>query len=136
MYEQKQSAPFLVELKPSKTLRGLSIGVHSIALVACFLNALPFTIKLTTALCILLSMSASYRRLKSESRKISYTEKTGWQISGGNGFEPVEILGSTVVTIFVVFLHLKHKPPIIIVNDALDDKEYRKLIVKLKMTFR
>lgn len=136
MYEQKQSAPFLAELKPSKKLLGLSFGFHFIALVACLLNALPFIIKLTVAAFIMLSLWISYRRVKSESCKISYTEKTGWQISGGNGFESVEILGSTVVTIFVVFLHLKHKPPIIIAYDALDDKEYRKLIVKLKMTFR
>jgi hypothetical protein len=130
----KFSSPFIAELKPSKKVQHLLIAIHAIALGACFANALPLPFKLITALLIAFNFKITFPAFKTENRKISYSEKLGWQITKDIDFESVEILKSTVITTFFIFLHLRNQPALIIANDALDEDAYRELIVRLKIT--
>jgi xanthine/uracil/vitamin C permease (AzgA family) len=131
---KKHGAPFVAELKPSKKLQRLTIVIHVIALGASLVNALPLAVKLAIAAVIGLNFKANFPQLKNEQRKIRHTEKLGWEISEGSEFEAVILLPSTIVTTFLIFLHIENKPAILVANDALSTDDYRQLLVKLKMT--
>lgn len=134
MISKKQGALFAVELKPSQKLRRLLIVIHGLALGAGFANALPLAVKLAIGVAIGLNFKFGFPKLINEHRKIKYTEKLGWEVADGSDFEAATILKSTVVTTFFIFLHIQNKPTILITSDALDNDDYRQLIVKLKMT--
>ena len=90
-------------------------------------------LKLTVAALIGLIFKLSFPKLKSENRKLRYTDKLGWELSTGENYSAVTILKSTVITTEIIFIHLKNKPALLIANDALSVDDYRQLIVKLKM---
>lgn len=110
------------------------IAIHLLALMASFLNALPFLLQWATAVFVLTNWLIADRSFATETRKIKYSEKRGWEIAWGDEFEAVEILGSSVLSTYFIFLHLQNKPPVLIAHDVLDDNTYRQLTVKLKMT--
>lgn len=124
-----------MELKSSKRLIQLLVVIHALAIGASIANALPIAVKL-----ILLSGIAihSYRinqRIKTEQYSIRHSDALGWEIRNNNEFKPVQILGSTVITTFAIFLHIStdgRKQSLLIVNDALCADDYRRLIVRLK----
>ncbi|WP_411725407.1 protein YgfX [Methyloglobulus sp.] len=134
MYTKKHSSRFIAELNPSKKLLRLLIFIHVLALGASIANTLPFGLKLGVAFLIGLNFKMNFHRLKIERRKIRYTEKLAWEISDGGDFEAVDILKSTVITTTFIFLQMQNKPTILIASDALDEVDYRQLIVKLKIT--
>jgi hypothetical protein len=131
---KKQSTAFVAELKPSKTMRRLICVIHVMALAASFANALPLLPKIIVAAIVGLHFMQSYRALKTGSCTLRCNDKGGWELARNIVFEPVEIMGSTVITPCFIFLHLRDKPPLLIPHDAMDDKTFRLLIVKLKMT--
>lgn len=110
------------------------IVIHSIACVATVSNALPLVAKLAIVVLVGVNFRVNFPRLKNEQRKIRHTEKLGWEISDGGDFKAATILRSTVVTTFLIFLHIKDNPPILVANDALSMDDYKQLLVKLKMT--
>jgi toxin CptA len=133
-------APLLVELKPSERLKWLLIVIHMLALGSSLANALPTAAKLVLLIGICMHLWFIIRRFKNESFKIKHTEALGWAVlpegSGSNhDFEPIQILNSTVITVFAIFLHFNknaHKQSVLIINDALSEDDYRRLIVRLK----
>jgi toxin CptA len=132
---KKHEPSLLVELKPSMRLKQLLIIMHLLALASSIANALPIIVKLTLLTGIGLHLRFIIKRLKNEPYKIKHTEASGWEISSGNGFESIQILNSTVITLFAIFLHFNknaHKQSVLIVNDALNEDDYRRLIVRLK----
>ena len=76
----------------------------------------------------------TFHKVTNEKLSIKHSEKLGWTISNAGDFEPVEILTSTVITTVFIFLQIQDKPSIIIANDALSEDDYRRFIVKLKIT--
>ncbi|MCK9397276.1 MAG: hypothetical protein M0Q44_17025 [Methylobacter sp.] len=125
----------LAELKPSRRLKRLLAVMHVLALGSSIANALPVAVKLALSAGIFMHLRFIIRRLKNEPYKIKHTEALGWEVSDGNGFEQVQILDSTVITIFAIFLHFNnnaHKQSLLIMNDALSKDDYRRLIVRLK----
>jgi len=141
----KYQTALLLALKPSKRLKKMVIFVHTIALGASMANALVFAIKISLCALICIHCWLIVRRLNAEHYTIKHTEAMGWEVSEGCDFAPVEIFKSTVITTFVLFLHFKlgsqaqswkssHKKTLLVLNDALADKDYRCLIVKLKTT--
>lgn len=128
-----------LELKPSQQLKQLLIAMHALALGASIANALPITIKLALLTGIFLHFRFTMKRLESEPHKIKHTEALGWQVFDGSDFKPVQILDSTVITTFAIFLHFTddaHKQSLLILNDALSEDDYRRLIVRLKTADR
>jgi hypothetical protein len=132
---RKHEAPLLVELRPSRRLKRLLAVMHLLALASSIANALPVIVKLVLVIGIGLHFYLALTRLKSEQYAIRHSETSGWEIASGNNFKPVQILNSTVITLFAIFLHFDknaHKQSVLIVNDALSEDDYRRLIVRLK----
>jgi hypothetical protein len=131
---KKHGESFSVKLQPSKKLQRLFIAIHLLALCASFANALPFVLKLAVAAFIGLNFKMTFHKFINEKHSIKHSEKLGWAISNGADFEAVEILASTVITTVFIFLQIQDKPSIIIASDALNEDDYRRFIVKLKIT--
>jgi len=141
----KSESSLLLTIKPSKRLKKTVIFVHTLALGASMANALVLTIKISLFALICMHCWLTVRRLNAEHYTIKHTEALGWEVSDGCGFASVEILKSTVITTFALFLHFKHnsqaqswkpghKKTLLVLNDALAGEDYRCLIVKLKTT--
>ncbi len=139
----KFESDLLLRLKPSKRLKKMVVFIHTLALGASMANALAFAIKISLFAIICINLWLSVRRLNLERYTIKHTEAFGWEVSEGLVFVSVEILKSTVITTFALFLHYKHgsqsqpsksgyKKTLLILNDALAEEDYRCLIVKLK----
>lgn len=131
----KHEPSLLAELKPSKRLKRLLVMMHALALGSSIANTLPLTAKLTLSAGLCMHLWFIIKRLKNQQFIIKHTEALGWEISGGNDFKPVQILDSTVVTLYAIFLHFNknaHKQSVLIVNDALSEDDYRRLITRLK----
>lgn len=132
---KKHEPPLLVELKPSKRLSQLLVVMHVLALGSSIVNALPIAVQLALLGGICMHLWFMIKRIKTGQYKIKHTEALGWEISNGNNFEPVQILNSTVITVFAIFLHFTKnakKQSVLILNDALSEDDYRRLIVRLK----
>ncbi|WP_442499567.1 protein YgfX [Methylobacter sp. sgz302048] len=133
---KKYDPSLLLELKPSKRLKQLLIFAHVLALGACLAAALPLAIKLALLAGIGLHCWGVIRRLNDFRQIIRYTEASGWEILDGDDFEPVRVINSTVITVYVIFLQVIRqnagKKTIIVLNDALSEDDYRFLIVKLR----
>jgi toxin CptA len=132
---KKHDLPLLLELKPSKQLKQLLVVMHVLALGSIVANALPVAVKLALLTGICLHFWLVFERFKSERHIIKQSEAACWEISDENDFESVQILNSTVITVFAIFLHFNSnagKQSVLIVNDALSEIDYRRLIVRLK----
>lgn len=134
--QKKHELPLLLELKPSKRLKRLLVVIHVLAMGSSIANTLPITVKLALLTGICLHLCFVINRLKNQQCKIKQSEALGWTIlSDGNDFEPIQILNSTVITVFAIFLHFNkntHKQAVLIASDALSEDDYRRLIVRLK----
>lgn len=128
--------PLLLQLRYSKRLIKVMGFIHVLALVACVLNNLPLFIKCVLFMAICSHFYCQRQQLKSPRYTIKHTESLGWELADGGEFETVQILPSTVSSIFAVFLHLKKdnksQKTVLIVSDALTEDDYRRLIVTLK----
>ncbi|MDO9048910.1 MAG: hypothetical protein Q7U66_14415 [Methylobacter sp.] len=138
---KKHELPLLLELKTSKQLKQLLVVMHVLAMGSSLANALPITVKLVLLTGIFLHLWFDIKRLKNQQCKIKQSEALGWALlsegSAGNDFEPIQILNSTVITVFAIFLHFNknaHKQAVLIAYDALSEDDYRRLIVRLKTT--
>jgi hypothetical protein len=140
-----QESGLLITLRPSRRLKKWVIFVHTMAFVASMANALAFAIKISLCTLICIYGWWTVSRLNNERHTIKYTEALGWEVSEGGDFATIEILKSTVITTQILFLHFKqrfqaqswkygHKKTLLVSSDALDEEEYRCLIVKLKTT--
>jgi len=134
---KKHEPSLSVELNPSKRLKQFLVIMHVLALASSIANALPITVKLALSTGTCIHLWFMIKRLKNERHKIKQSEALGWEVSSGNDFKSVQILNSTVITIFAIFLHFTdnaRKQSVLIVNDALSEDDYRRLIVRLKTT--
>lgn len=133
-----QEPPLLLELKPSERLKRLLVSVHGLALAASLISYLPVVFKVVLLVIICSHLYFAVKHLNRVCCKIRHSEGFAWEVWAGNGFESVQILNSTVITLFAVILHFKRenarKQAILILNDALSKDAYRHLIVRLKTT--
>ncbi|MFZ2406053.1 MAG: protein YgfX [Methylobacter sp.] len=132
---RKHEPSLLVALRPSRRLKMLLIGLHGLAWASSIANALPVAVKLALLTGISVHLWFAVKRFKGIQHNIKHTEASGWEISDANDIEPIQILNSTVITVFAIFLHFNKnakKHSVLIVNDALSEEDYRRLIVRLK----
>lgn len=109
--------------------------MHALALASSIANALPIVVKLALLTGVCMHLRFIFKRIKKQRYKIKQSEAFGWEISAGNDFEQIQILDSTVITVFAIFLHFNKnakKQSVLIMNDALSEDDYRRLIVRLK----
>lgn len=132
---RKHEPPLLAELKQSRKLRQLLAIIHLLALGSSIANALPVIVKLVLLGGICIHFWFITNRFKDKHYKIRHTEGLGWELADGNDVEAIEILTTTVITTFAIFLHFNKnakKQSLLILNDALSEHDYRRLIVRLK----
>ena len=141
----KSEPGLLLTISPSRRLIKTVVFIHTLALGAGMANALALAVKIGLVALICGHCGLTVRRLNAEHYTIKYSDASGWQLLEGDDFASIEILKSTVVTTFALFLHFKYasqaqswkagiKKTRLILNDALADEDYRSLIVKLKTT--
>ena len=106
---QHTEASLLLAIKPSHHLKALIIIIHVLALGASIANDLDLAFKLGLITVISLQGWLTIKRLKNEAYTIKYTEALGWQLSKDQDLVSIEILNSTVVTTFAIFLHYKER---------------------------
>lgn len=132
----KVITPLSIQLKPSKFLQRFNLVVHFLALMGNLLTPIPWYLKLCLALLIAGDYWLNYRNLKHEARQIHFSEKLGWQVSDNNLYKNIKLLPSTVITTWLVFLHTKELGPILIAKDMLNNDAFRRLIVKLRISYQ
>jgi len=137
---KQHDQPLLLELKPSECLKRILVLAHGLALAACAISYLPLVTKFAVPAVICLHLYFVIRHSNKEQYIIKHSEAYAWQVWGEDDFEPVQILNSTVITTFAVFLHIKRekadKQTILVLSDALSEDAYRQLIVRLKSTVK
>jgi hypothetical protein len=124
-----------LELKPSRRLIHLLVVIHILALAASIANSLPIAVKLALMTWICLHFYFVINSQKGRIKKIRHSETLGWELSDNSNFKKIKIKKTTVITIFAIFLHFSddaHEHTALIVNDALSEDDYRRLIVRLK----
>lgn len=105
----------------------------------------PLIYKASTLVLILVSLILSLKQEKnSKGFVLRYTTAFGWENNHLNDhFDFIEILPSTVLTPFVVFLHYKIKhndqpkqktKAVMILKDAMNNDDFRQLRVELKIS--
>jgi hypothetical protein len=141
---------------PSKRLIiGLIIS-HSLALGACFVNALPIMVQMLLAVGLAGHCYWAIHREWRVWHGLRYSKALGWEMAGPSSFIAVYILPSTVITPFALLLHVeiqdshthiypllafgrtrpKTRQTILILPDNLGQVDYRHLAVKLKTTYK
>lgn len=130
----EQSMNFKVER--SKALRFVVSAIHSAALAACWLNALPSPYKYLLTMLVLLSWRNNMAFGKIDVTYLRYTPQYGWSLLGtGDHYSSIEIQASTVVSGLLIALHWVHDEgrcqSMIIPKDAMSNDDYRKLSVCL-----
>jgi hypothetical protein len=146
------SSPLLLTLKPSKRLKYALLFLYALAGLASVLNNLAIISQFFLLGLLGLSAYKTCQDLAIKTVTIKHSEPVGWQVLENNEFVAVEILKSSVITGLVVLLHCKKRDchchvfhkllanwrccdnTIVIVNDALNASDYRRLIVRLKIT--
>lgn len=121
----------------SKWLIRFLLAIYVLAVIACFLNALPLIIKVSLATLVLLHGLFTFKRLARENWQLDYDEKNGWQILEASATHSIEILPATVISKLFIFLYYQRgdeRGYRIIAKDALlpNINDYRQLIVTLK----
>ena len=115
------------------------VFLHAIAIVAVFINALDLIYKVIITLMVLVSLLVYLKReINFHDLIIRYSTEFGWEVAySENNFDAIEVLDSTVITRYIIILNFiqnKKKQTILICRDALFYDEYRKLMVKLKIS--
>jgi len=136
--------PLLLTCHPSKLLRRIVVFLYLLALVASIANGLNLFIKMSLFILIVLYFRIGVRRLNDINYRIKYSDALGWALSEGEEFVTIDIIRSTVITTQMLFLHFNYasnhskrlfnKQTLLILNDQLTVEDYRRLIVKLKIT--
>lgn len=114
--------------------------IHGLAAVAGLANALPWLYKLIILIAVACSFLFYLRRyhLQFESYQIKCHADSVWFIADKNGdFQVMEILPSSVITTGLMVLHYRlengKRHSLVILNDALNETDYRALAVALKI---
>jgi len=123
----------------SKREKKVLLLMHLMALLAIALSAIePYVQWLLIA--VVIFSGIVYRRcyfIGDTERLLRYSEDYGWQLFTGGSFAQIRILGSTVLTPLAIFFHyeLQGKNHYqVIFNDAMDEIDFRRLTVYLKIT--
>ncbi|NOQ36019.1 MAG: hypothetical protein GQ569_08995 [Methylococcaceae bacterium] len=137
----KQSAPpLLFEIKQSPRLLYLLIITHALAVIASINNGLPWLYQLAALLIVMVSALFYWRDYHHfQSYQIRHSEAFGWQLAQTeNDYQTLQILPTTVLTAPLIVLHFRLQSrkthSLLIINDALNTRDYRALLVGLKIS--
>ncbi|MGB4499518.1 MAG: protein YgfX [Methylococcaceae bacterium] len=125
------------QISKSKWLIWLLLVVYFLSLLACFMNALSWWIKIILVIGIFLNAWQTFKNTTHESWQLDFDNENGWQILEDSTTRTIKILPSTVISTMFIFLHYQtenKKFYRLIFKDALlpNINDYRQLIVTLK----
>lgn len=122
----------------SKREKKILLLMHMMALLAIVLSAIePYVQWLLITAVAFSGIVCSRYFISDTERLLRYSEDYGWQLFTGDRFAQIRILGSTVLTPLAIFFHyeLQGKNHYqVIFNDAMDETDFRRLTVYLKIT--
>jgi hypothetical protein len=117
------------------------VVVHGLAGIASLVNALPILFKLLILLAVIISLLRYLQHFwyQFQPYTLSYTAASGWKISlKNNSLELIQVLATTVITTQLIVLHFRlpngKTHSLLIMRDGLSEKDYRALVVMLKMS--
>jgi hypothetical protein len=135
---KKCEPPLILAILPSARLKQCLGIFHVLALIACMANTLPLVFKMALMAGIAVHYGFIHKRVLNQCHTIRHTDVFGWQIGVDGQFEAMQVLDTTVLTRFVIFLHYKYQNTvrcnIAIPCDALTADDYRQFMVRLKTT--
>jgi len=130
-----------VNIQRSQTLAYFIIGLHLLSLLACFKINVLWQLQLVLVLVLGLSFSRQFRRYQQGVYQfgLQCTAENTWQYAvNQHDFVGIEILPSSVLTAWVIILHVKtdteKRANLLICNDVMSEDLYRRLKVILKIT--
>ncbi len=139
-----------LKINTSHKLKRLVYGLHLLAVSSCWLADLPVNMQWVSTGAILGFWGLHEYRHKAMAIYLKYATGSGWQVSwDGDDFQAIMILDTSVITRWAIFLHYANEYPpqlkgykgqvrksLLILNDALSADDYRRLMVKLKLSAR
>ncbi len=134
----KSEAPLLIEVKQSRYLLILIILTHSLAILSVLMLSLFFGLKLLFISLIFGSLYFQLYRYKQEFYLfiLKHTTQFSWQLLDKADFVEVQVLGSSVVSEWLIVLHVlidKKRRSLLVFQDAVPAEIYRQLRVTLKI---
>lgn len=136
----KQQPVLQLEVKPSPRLNYAKITLHLLAITAVMTNTLPIWVQVGFSIALLGHLYWTLTSFNTAAIKIKHRDIAGWEVAVEDEFTSVQILPSTVITTLLVIVHFKilnskdknGVKTVLIPFDALNEKDFRHLIVRLK----
>jgi hypothetical protein len=134
----KSGAPLHLILEPSRAFGRAIIGIHGLSWFAALAPPLPLWIKAILAATIGLSLYLTLRQhiLNPEIQGLTLTPDGRWEIIRRSGPLSATLAHGTVVTRWIVILHLASDSgniAIPICRDSVDPESFRRLRVHLRV---
>lgn len=123
----------------SKQLNQLVNALYVCSFAACWLNDLSEKYQWLLGGLVVVFFMIRYRRKRSSPYFLRYTASVGWALSlDGTDYREIQILDGTVITHYAILLYFKTKKKlsqsILIMRDSVSVNDYRRLIVRLKLS--
>lgn len=137
---QKMESVLDFTIGDSRYLRLAVDGLHVLAVVACWFNALPFSWRLMLSLSAVASWFFQRQAYGDwVGILLRYSAAEGWVVSfDGEAYFAVTMQPSSVVSGWLIVLHFKidrqRVRSLVIFKDAMSANDYRRLIVGLKIS--
>lgn len=135
---KKLEPPLWIDVKQSHILLTFIIVGHILVIINCLLVPISLALKvlflMVTACSLYFYLQRYFRGYYSLS--LRYTEGFGWELEGHEDFINMRVLRSTVLTSFIIILHVEidHRlRSILICKDAVTSEEFRQAFVALKI---
>ncbi|MEE9336820.1 MAG: protein YgfX [Methylococcaceae bacterium] len=121
------------------------IGMHGLAIFVVGITAIPLISQVILIILILFSLIFYLKQEKAiKIYTLRYSTALGWEMTNSeNEFQLIEILPTTVLSPYLVFLHYKinnnnytkqKKLYVLIAKDTLSNDDFRKLRVELRIS--
>jgi hypothetical protein len=130
------------EIKSSKYLAIFIASLHFLALLAILTLQVSVILQLILGGLVWVHFSVQKHQFtqQKQPRKLIYFEDSGWKLITRQATDVIEIQPSTVITTFLIVIHYRivlgentlHS--IVCFKDALSPKDFKRLIVQLKIT--
>ncbi len=137
---KKSAEARLFTIERSRKHLYLLILIHSLAAIASFANGLALPYQFLAFLIVIGSAFFHWRDCQHfKPYQIRHSELSGWQLATAtHEYQAMQILPSTVLTSQLLILHFRLKTrkthSLLIFNDALETKDFRALLVDLKIS--
>jgi toxin CptA len=134
---EKFVAPLHLILEPSRLLNRGIAAIHGLAGVAALANPLPLWARLGLLVAVTLSFSLTRRDyvLEPKVQGLTLHSDASWEVIRRSGAVSAVLADSTVVTRWIVILHLQAetgKIAVPVCRDSVDPESFRRLRVDLR----